>query len=74
MRTHPNENVTYSVTPNYPANSSNGIPESVTIEFKDSNGNPIQLEHPKGTTGHPVTIQNTPPPGYTPPSGGSGTP
>jgi hypothetical protein len=74
MRAHPNEDVTYSVTPNYPANSSSGIPDSVTIEFKDSNGNPIQLEHPKGTTGHPVTIQNTPPPGYTPPASGSGTP
>lgn len=56
MRDHPNEDVTYTVTPNY--TGSNNIPDSVSISLKDANGNPIRLEHPKGNPLDEVTIDN----------------
>jgi hypothetical protein len=65
MKANPNEDVTYSVTPNYPPDNADGtpnyIPESVTITLTDSNGNPIQLEHPKGNKVDVVTIDNKKP-------------
>jgi hypothetical protein len=62
MKANPNEDVTYSVTPNYEdPPSTNGVPTSVTMTLTDSSGNPIPLEYPKGTPNNTVTIPNDPP-------------
>lgn len=61
MSANPNDDFTYTVTPNYNDNPpGNPVPESVTMTLNDSQGNPVQLRDPDGNMVDQVTLPNVP--------------